>query len=280
MIDYIGRFVSSVSNALEFNQATLSGCIDVIVIEQEDGTLMCTPFHVRFGKLKVLKSKEKAVTINVNGKDALFAMKLGAAGDGFFEEKKQPKIVDDVMSDDQSDPENYMSSEDDSGMSSPRREGDQGGSPQLGPVKDDAKPEKKWSWLWKSTPEDAIQAEKEKEDMMSEALEKLLKQELGEDKEAEKAEIMADMEMGPDAARVPEVEGESQQHLEKGKEIIKDLEQGKTVTVEPEKGKESSKDLENGKEEKHHHHFPLPHIHHRDKEGEKEKIIEKDKQKL
>ena len=48
---------------------------------------MCTPFHVRFGKLKVLKSKEKVVTINVNGKDADFKMKLGAAGDGFFEEK-------------------------------------------------------------------------------------------------------------------------------------------------------------------------------------------------
>ncbi len=64
----------------------MSGCIDVIVIEQEDGTLMCTPFHVRFGKLKVLKSKEKQVSIHVNGEEASFKMKLGTAGDGYFEE--------------------------------------------------------------------------------------------------------------------------------------------------------------------------------------------------
>jgi len=48
---------------------------------------MCTPFHVRFGKLKVLKSKEKMVSIQVNGEEAPFKMKLGAAGDGYFEEQ-------------------------------------------------------------------------------------------------------------------------------------------------------------------------------------------------
>lgn len=80
------RYIT-LSSYLTHLQATLSGCIDVIVIEQEDGTLMCTPFHVRFGKLKVLKSKEKTVSIQVNGEEATFKMKLGAAGDGFFEEQ-------------------------------------------------------------------------------------------------------------------------------------------------------------------------------------------------
>ena len=44
------------------NSATLTGAIDVIVIEQEDGTFLSSPFHVRFGKLGVLKAEEKIVS--------------------------------------------------------------------------------------------------------------------------------------------------------------------------------------------------------------------------
>ena len=36
--------------------------IDVIVVEQADGTFVSSPFHVRFGKLGVLKAKEKIVS--------------------------------------------------------------------------------------------------------------------------------------------------------------------------------------------------------------------------
>ena len=46
----------------EINAATLTGAIDVVVVEQEDGTLKSSPFHVRFGKLGVLKAKEKIVS--------------------------------------------------------------------------------------------------------------------------------------------------------------------------------------------------------------------------
>ena len=46
----------------EINAATLTGAIDVIVVEQEDGTYKSSPFHVRFGKLGVLKAKEKIVS--------------------------------------------------------------------------------------------------------------------------------------------------------------------------------------------------------------------------
>ena len=45
------------------NSATLTGAIDVIVVEQEDGSFLSSPFHVRFGKLGVLKAKEKIVSI-------------------------------------------------------------------------------------------------------------------------------------------------------------------------------------------------------------------------
>lgn len=39
----------------------LTGAIDVIVVQQEDGSLRCTPFHVRFGKLGVLQSLKNKV---------------------------------------------------------------------------------------------------------------------------------------------------------------------------------------------------------------------------
>jgi len=75
------------SDMLDFNQATLSGCVDIVVVRQRDGTLKSTPFHVRFGKLKVLKSKDKFVKIHVNNQQSRLTMKLGEAGEGFFEEE-------------------------------------------------------------------------------------------------------------------------------------------------------------------------------------------------
>lgn len=47
----------------EINGATLTGAIDVIVVEQPDQTFLCSPFHVRFGKLGVLRSREKIVRL-------------------------------------------------------------------------------------------------------------------------------------------------------------------------------------------------------------------------
>lgn len=46
----------------EINGATLTGAIDVIVVELADGSFVCSPFHVRFGKLGVLRSREKIVS--------------------------------------------------------------------------------------------------------------------------------------------------------------------------------------------------------------------------
>lgn len=40
----------------DVNAAYLTGAIDVIVVRQRDGTLKSTPFHVRFGKLGVLRT--------------------------------------------------------------------------------------------------------------------------------------------------------------------------------------------------------------------------------
>uniref|UniRef100_A0A0K8TTZ6 phosphatidate phosphatase n=1 Tax=Tabanus bromius TaxID=304241 RepID=A0A0K8TTZ6_TABBR len=71
----------------EINGATLTGAIDVIAVEQPDGTYLCSPFHVRFGKLGVLRSREKVVDIEVNGEPIDIHMKLGESGEAFFVEE-------------------------------------------------------------------------------------------------------------------------------------------------------------------------------------------------
>jgi len=83
-------FTNIVKNVKEFyseiNAATLTGAIDVIVVEQEDGTFKSSPFHVRFGKLGVLKAKEKIVDLEINGNPVLLQMKLDDTGAAFFVE--------------------------------------------------------------------------------------------------------------------------------------------------------------------------------------------------
>jgi len=86
-MNVFGKLLTSMSDMFDFNQATLSGCVDIVVVRQRDGTLKSTPFHVRFGKLKVLKSKDKYVRIQVNNQPTRLTMKLGDAGEGFFEEE-------------------------------------------------------------------------------------------------------------------------------------------------------------------------------------------------
>ena len=78
----LGGSVSKTWNSI--NPATLSGAIDVIVVEQEDGTLACSPFHVRFGKFSLLRPYEKKVEFNVNNVKQDHAMKLGEGGEAFF----------------------------------------------------------------------------------------------------------------------------------------------------------------------------------------------------
>lgn len=84
-MQYVRNLSDSVSTAWNsINPATLSGAIDVIVVEQEDGTLACSPFHVRFGKFSLLRPYEKKVEFKVNGVKQPYSMKLGEGGEAFF----------------------------------------------------------------------------------------------------------------------------------------------------------------------------------------------------
>ncbi|XP_051500259.1 phosphatidate phosphatase LPIN1 [Myxocyprinus asiaticus] len=88
-MNYVGQLAGQVFVQVKelyrgLNPATLSGCIDVIVVRQPDGALICSPFHVRCGKMGVLRSREKVVDIEINGVPVNLQMKLGENGEAFF----------------------------------------------------------------------------------------------------------------------------------------------------------------------------------------------------
>ncbi|XP_015452654.1 phosphatidate phosphatase LPIN3 isoform X2 [Pteropus alecto] len=88
-MNYVGQLAGTVFGTVKelyqgLNPATLSGGIDVLVVKQADGSFRCSPFHVRFGKLGVLRSREKVVDIEINGEPVDLHMKLGDSGEAFF----------------------------------------------------------------------------------------------------------------------------------------------------------------------------------------------------
>ncbi|XP_049880423.1 phosphatidate phosphatase LPIN2 isoform X2 [Pectinophora gossypiella] len=87
-MNYIGKFIANFREFYnEINGATLTGAIDVVVVEQPDGSFTCSPFHVRFGKLGVLRSRFKVVDLELNGEPLNIHMKLGESGEAFFVEE-------------------------------------------------------------------------------------------------------------------------------------------------------------------------------------------------
>ncbi|KAI3991995.1 hypothetical protein MKX01_014886 [Papaver californicum] len=61
------------------------GAVDIIVVEQPDGSYKSSPWYVRFGKFQgVLKTREKVVNIDVNGIDSDFHMYLDHKGEAYF----------------------------------------------------------------------------------------------------------------------------------------------------------------------------------------------------
>ncbi|KAJ7068630.1 LNS2-domain-containing protein [Mycena amicta] len=94
-MNYIRGAVNAISAPYQYykdlppiNPATLTGAIDVIVVQRPTDSgateLACSPFHVRFGKWQVLRPGDKKVKISVNGHPIPFDMKIGEAGEAFF----------------------------------------------------------------------------------------------------------------------------------------------------------------------------------------------------
>ncbi|KAH9419199.1 Lipin-3 [Dermatophagoides pteronyssinus] len=97
-MNYFGKIFSNISQAYsELNPATLTGAIDVIVVEQEDGTYLTSPFHVRFGKMGVLRSREKIVDIEINDEPVEIHMKLGDSGEAYFLEECDDEDENEVL---------------------------------------------------------------------------------------------------------------------------------------------------------------------------------------
>eukprot|EP01087_Luapelamoeba_hula_P014134 TRINITY_DN4096_c0_g1_i1.p1 TRINITY_DN4096_c0_g1~~TRINITY_DN4096_c0_g1_i1.p1 ORF type:complete len:761 (+),score=154.89 TRINITY_DN4096_c0_g1_i1:75-2357(+) len=81
---------AGVRDYFDFNR----GAIDVLVVRQEDGSFLSTPFHVRFGQGHFIRTKPKRVTIIVDGVPASVQMHLGEAGEAYFlinEPTEEPK---------------------------------------------------------------------------------------------------------------------------------------------------------------------------------------------
>jgi phosphatidate phosphatase LPIN len=105
----------------DLNLATLSGAIDVIAVRHADGTLVSTPFHVRFGKLQLIRSNEKQVNLTVNDEEVELTMKLGRNGEAYFmlpvgESKEDRVLLSDLTRIDSVFPDNKAEEDEDEGQ--------------------------------------------------------------------------------------------------------------------------------------------------------------------
>ncbi|KAF9266322.1 LNS2-domain-containing protein [Marasmius fiardii PR-910] len=200
-MNYLRGAVNAISAPYQYykdlppiNPATLTGAIDVIVIQRPTNNgsteLACSPFHVRFGKLQVLRPSEKKVNVFVNGHPIPFDMKIGEAGEAFFVFETNDDVPDDLItsplltaqSEEESEgTKSSVSGEPDAKMTQDEQSEpdyldlnatDQGNgslpSPPLTPTGDDNQPE---------DPEDKTSAEKEQD----ERADAVLKRKTGKD---------------------------------------------------------------------------------------------------
>lgn len=81
VVGKVSNFVYSVATPFH----PFGGAVDIISVQQEDGSFRSTPWYVRFGKFQgVLKGAEKVVRIEVNGVEASFHMYLDNSGEAYF----------------------------------------------------------------------------------------------------------------------------------------------------------------------------------------------------
>ncbi|XP_078447052.1 lipin family protein [Wolffia australiana] len=90
VVSKFGSFITQGVYSVATPFHPFGGAVDIIVVEQEDGSYRSTPWYVRFGKFQgVLKGAEKIVRISVNGTEANFHMYLDNSGEAYFVKEEQ-----------------------------------------------------------------------------------------------------------------------------------------------------------------------------------------------
>ncbi|CAM6013650.1 unnamed protein product [Sphagnum balticum] len=85
MYSTVGRYISQGVYTVAGPFHPFGGAVDIIVVQQEDGTFKSSPWYVKFGKFQgVLKQREKVVDVAVNGNDVNFHMFLDSTGGAYF----------------------------------------------------------------------------------------------------------------------------------------------------------------------------------------------------
>ncbi|CAN8267800.1 unnamed protein product [Cochlearia groenlandica] len=92
---YIYRGVGTVSGPFH----PFGGAIDIIVVEQPDGSFKSSPWYVRFGKFQgVLKNKMNLIKIDINGVDSGINMYLAHTGQAYFLREIDDVVVESQIS--------------------------------------------------------------------------------------------------------------------------------------------------------------------------------------
>ncbi|KAK7291120.1 hypothetical protein RIF29_06024 [Crotalaria pallida] len=82
----LGRYLSCGAYRVSGPFLPFGGAVDIVVVQQKDGSFKSSPWYVRFGKLhRVLKRNEKVeVNISVNGVEPDFHLYVNHKGEAFF----------------------------------------------------------------------------------------------------------------------------------------------------------------------------------------------------
>ncbi|GLI58652.1 hypothetical protein VaNZ11_000393 [Volvox africanus] len=75
---------SAVLTAVNNITPHIAGAVDILVIEQPDGSRKATPFYVRFGKYTALRERKRNVKLYINDELAPFGMHIGLYGQAYF----------------------------------------------------------------------------------------------------------------------------------------------------------------------------------------------------
>ncbi|XP_024380614.1 phosphatidate phosphatase PAH1 isoform X1 [Physcomitrium patens] len=87
----VGRFLSQGVYTVAGPFHPFGGAVDIVVVQQQDGSYKSSPWYVKFGKFQgVLKRSEKVVGIAVNDKAVKFHMYLDSTGEAYFLKDSEP----------------------------------------------------------------------------------------------------------------------------------------------------------------------------------------------